>query len=112
MPIYVPIIMYGLRLFIVVLQELQYFLKCLHIDIVRTTLFTKMYTVIYLCGRRSKKAVVSACMKDTVMQKYTVQMLGQQLRRELVSMCSAAANSILQQQAPEALSVFFVGETV
>ena len=32
MPIYVPIVMYGLRLFIVVLQELP---NCLHVSIIR-----------------------------------------------------------------------------
>ena len=35
MLIYVPIVMYGLRLFIVVLQELQCLPNCLHVIIIR-----------------------------------------------------------------------------
>ena len=35
MAIYVPIIMYGLRLFNVVLQELHCLPKCLHVCIIR-----------------------------------------------------------------------------
>ena len=35
MAIYVPIVTYGLRLFIVVLQELQCLQCCLHVDIIR-----------------------------------------------------------------------------
>ena len=35
MAIYVPIVMYGLRLFIVVLQELYYLLRCLYICMIR-----------------------------------------------------------------------------
>ena len=35
MAIYVPIVMYGLRLFIVVLQELHCLLNCLHVCIIR-----------------------------------------------------------------------------
>ena len=35
MAIYVPIIMYGLRLFIVVLQELHCLLNCLHVCMIR-----------------------------------------------------------------------------
>ena len=35
MPIYVPIVMYGLRLFIVVLQELKCLQCCLHVDMIR-----------------------------------------------------------------------------
>ena len=32
---YLPIAMYGLRLFIVVLQNILCFLHCLHVDIIR-----------------------------------------------------------------------------
>ena len=35
MDIYVPIVMYGLRLFIVVLQELHCLPNCLHICMIR-----------------------------------------------------------------------------
>ena len=35
MAMYVPIVMYGLRLFIVVLQELHCILKCLHVCMIR-----------------------------------------------------------------------------
>ena len=42
MPIYVPIIMYAVRLFIVVLQELQCLPNCLHIGIIKVmSFFTK-----------------------------------------------------------------------
>ena len=37
MAIYVPIVMYGLRLFIVVLQELHCLLNCLHVCIIRVS---------------------------------------------------------------------------
>ena len=35
MAIYVPIVMYGLRLFIVVLQEVYCLLNCLHVCMIR-----------------------------------------------------------------------------
>ena len=35
MAIYVPIVMYGLRLFIVVLQELHCLANCLHVFMIR-----------------------------------------------------------------------------
>ena len=35
MAIYVPIVMYGLRLFIVVLQELRCLPNCLHVCMIR-----------------------------------------------------------------------------
>ena len=35
MPIYVPIIMYGLRLLIVVLQELHGLPNCLHVSMIK-----------------------------------------------------------------------------
>ena len=35
MAIYVPIVMYGLRLFIVVLQELHCLLNCLHVFMIK-----------------------------------------------------------------------------
>ena len=35
MAIYVPIVMYGLRLFIVVLQELHCLSNCLHVFMIR-----------------------------------------------------------------------------
>ena len=35
MAIYVPIVMYGLRLFIVILQELHCLLNCLHACMIR-----------------------------------------------------------------------------
>ena len=46
MAIYVPIEMYGLRLFIVVLQELKCLPNCLHVSIIRVIgfyHFTKFY---------------------------------------------------------------------
>ena len=46
MAIYVPIIMYGLRLFIVVLQELQCLPNCLHVSIIRVIGF---YNFTKLC---------------------------------------------------------------
>ena len=61
-------------------------------------------------ARGSKKAVVNECMKDSIMRKYIVQMVGQQLRSELVSMCSEAANSILRNQSAEVLSEFSWGK--
>ena len=47
--IYVPIIMYCLRLSIVVLQELQCLQCCLHVDIIR---------VIYICRRKKLSEVI------------------------------------------------------
>ena len=46
MPIYVPIVMYGLRLFIVVLQELQCLPNCLHVCIIRVV---GLYHLTKLC---------------------------------------------------------------
>ena len=46
MAIYVPIVMYCLRLFIVVLQELHCFPKCLHVFMIRVRgcyYFTKFH---------------------------------------------------------------------
>ena len=40
MAIYVPIVMYGLRLFIVVLGELQCLANCLHVSTIRFCYFT------------------------------------------------------------------------
>ena len=51
MAIYVPIVMYGLRLFIVVLQELQCLTNCLHVSIIRVIgvyQFTKYFACLHL----------------------------------------------------------------
>lgn len=54
--------------------------------------------------------MIRECMKYFLMQKYTIQILGQQLRIELASLCSEVTNSILQQQSPDALSEFSWGK--
>ena len=45
-------------------------------------------------ARGSKKAVINECMKDPVIQKHIIMILGRHIRSELVSMCSEAANSL------------------
>ena len=61
-------------------------------------------------ARGSKKAVINECMKDPTMQKYIILILGGRLRRELASMCSEAANSILRQQSSDAICEFSWGK--
>ena len=61
-------------------------------------------------ARGSKKAVINECMKDPTMQKYNILNLGGRLRRELASMCSEAANSILTQQSSDAICEFLWGK--
>lgn len=61
-------------------------------------------------ARGSKKAVIRECIKDPLMHKYTIQILGRQLRIELASLCSEAANSILRKQSPDALYGFSWGK--
>lgn len=57
-------------------------------------------------ARGSKKQVISQCMKDSKMQMYTIQMIGRQIRNELTSLCSEAANSTLCSQSANALTEF------
>ena len=45
-------------------------------------------------ARGNKKAVIIECMKDPVMQKHIIMILGGRIRSELASMCSEAANSL------------------
>ena len=45
-------------------------------------------------ARGSKKAVINDCMKDPVMEKDIIMILGGRIRSELASMCSEAANSL------------------
>ena len=44
------------------------------------------------------------------MQKYTIQLIGRQLRNELTSQCSEAANSTLRSQSADALRGFTWGK--
>ena len=46
MPMHVPIIMYGLRLFIVVLQELHCLPNCLHVDFIMSY---RVYNITKYC---------------------------------------------------------------
>ena len=48
MAIYVPIVMYGLRLFIVVLQELHCLPNCLHVCIVSIRGSSPSFVALYL----------------------------------------------------------------
>ena len=57
-------------------------------------------------ARGSKKAVVKECIKDPVMQKYVVEVLGLHMRQELASLCSNSANSVLQDPSLDALCEF------
>ena len=61
-------------------------------------------------ARGSKKQVIGECMKDSKMQMYTIQLIGQQLRNELTSLCSEAANSTLRNQSADALRGFTWGK--
>ena len=45
-------------------------------------------------ARGSKKAVINECMKDPVMQKRIIMIVGGCICSELASMCSEAANSL------------------
>ena len=61
-------------------------------------------------ARGSKKQVVSECMKDPKMKMYTIELMGRQLRNELISLCSNATNSTLQNQSADALREFTWGK--
>ena len=61
-------------------------------------------------ARGSKKQVIGECMKDSKMQMYTIQLIGRQLRNELTSLCSEAANSTLRSQSADALRGFTWGK--
>ena len=47
MAIYVPIVMYGLRLFIVVLQELHCLPNCLHVCVITSPSFVALYFMVF-----------------------------------------------------------------
>ena len=57
-------------------------------------------------GRGSKQSVIKECMRDPVMQKYTVEIVGQHVQRELAVICSEATNSVLRRQSYNALCGF------
>lgn len=61
-------------------------------------------------ARGSRKQVISECMKDHRMKMYTIQLIGQTLRREMAALCSEHANSMLRDQTASALTGFTWGK--
>lgn len=59
--------------------------------------------------RGSKMKVVSECMKDSKMQNYTIQLIGRILRKEMTSLCSDSAKSMLREKTASALTQFTWG---
>ena len=60
---YVPIVMYHLRLFIVVLQELQCLICCLHVDIIRVIhVGIHQFTKFHLTTPSRAKCIARGCL--------------------------------------------------
>ena len=57
MAIYVPIVMYGLRLFIVVLQELPCLPNCLHVCMMRVAITSSSFTALLLLVSEIAKCI-------------------------------------------------------
>ena len=61
MAIYVPVVMYGLRLFIVVLQELQSLLNCTHVSIIRVIGTSLSFVCLHLQVFEIAKCIACSC---------------------------------------------------
>ena len=55
--IYVPIIIYGLKLFVVVLQELHCLPNCLHVCMIRVKLSHHRFVSLYLIASEIAKCI-------------------------------------------------------
>lgn len=57
-------------------------------------------------ARRSKKAVAVECMKDDVVQKHILKLVGKMVHTEIKKFCSDSANSILKRDDPQCIKTF------
>ena len=62
MPIYVLIVMYGLRLFIVVLQELHCLPSCLHVGFNRVSITSPCFIALHLLVSEIAKCIALECL--------------------------------------------------
>ena len=80
MAIYVPIVMYGLRLFIVVLQELHCLPNCLHVCMIRVAITSPSFVTLYLIVSALPEAVYCCFTRTTLFTELFTCLYDQSLR--------------------------------